>query len=460
MAFYYIHKDGTATDDAGRETVMRTGVFEANANNFPTVVAARATSGVSPVAGDFFLGSNTSQDNVYPITVTFTGPTGSAGMGNPFRIVSVDNDNQENALVGFREGFSTTNTDMRPNGHWITWGYTIGPIGDDFFFLGANASWTMYNSTIQFDNASSNFQLGGSDGCVLSFIDTTLNWIVSNTPFILENGIHLRMTGGAITGIVGNLINASSDDGGFNAHFKDVDMSILTGFLLAGTGGQVNDDGFILLIEGCKLPVSFSGFVSEEFFQPHQEMWVINSGPTGTEIDFQYFYRNYRGDVENETTIVRSVSPTFPGSGQRISLKCTPKSTASRLSPFIFEVPAAFVTLSSASTNKLEFFVTSDTQLTDADIWAEVHYSRQANKSEYNAISSAVQLTGSYTIDPFATGTVLTTDNSWTSGLTFQQKFEIDTSGNQGADSVPYVRMYIATTALLFLDSIFYPVAA
>lgn len=460
MAFYYVDANGTAAGDAGRETVKRTGVFEANANNYVSILAALGAT-TPPAAGDSFLCANDSAGTPYAANTTLSGPTGDTA---PLEIISVDEQNQENALAGFKEGFSTA-SDLLWQGSWVGWGYSPDPIGDEIRFTASNSNLLIQNGTINLTSDGALLQLN-NDGCTLRLIDYILNFAITTnslTGISLGAGCTVEMFGGSITstttGSMQFLIGGLGTGGGFAATFKGVDLSIVTTALLGNVGAATGDDRISMIVEGCQLNGSLTNFVEEAFVSPNQEITVTHSSSSSTASEHQFFHRNYRGDVEDNIARTRVLSVAFPDSDQKISLLVSPDTLCTRLSPFVFEIPVAFVNLSGASTDTLQFFITSDTSLTDADIWAEVHYADGTNKNVYNAASGALQLSGSYTIDPLGTGTTLTTDASWTNPLTFQQTFKVTTSGDPGINSAPIVRIYVATTAILHIDPVFIAVA-
>ncbi len=464
MAFYYIDIDGTATDDAGRETVKRTGVFEANLNNFPSVEAAFATTGVSPVAGDFFLGAHDSNGTPYSANATFSGPTN----GDPLFIVSVDSQNQENALAGFSEGFSAINLSLTILGNVTTWGSSFAVRND--ISPGSNAHFIVFNGLLSLDDAGDRVNMI-LDGACIELVDSILDFITpagnSTTGIFMRANGNFSMTGGSVissvTGTNANLCTGDAFNAGFTMSFDGVDLTSVITNLVANTGSSAATDNFKCVFKGCKLSATVA-FFEEPITNFGGSILVLNSSDNATAAEHQFFYKDYRGTVEDNTTNLRLASIAFPDSGQKISLKIDTDSECSRLSPFIFDIPRAFVALSAAASDTLQFFITSNgTALTDADIWAEVHYPDGTTKNLWVGASGALQLTGSYTIDPLGTGTTLPTDASWDSSLTNEQTFKVDTSGVQGADSVPIVRIYVAVSTganSIFLDPVFDAVAS
>lgn len=462
IAFYYIDSSGTATGDAGRETTKRTGAFEANANNYVSVNDAILNATTSPVAGDCFLGASDSVSTPYTVSTNLVSP--ATGAATPALIISVDVANQENPLAGFSEGTSGSNFDLNFNGIWSTWGFDTGTF-DALGSSSANSNITMQNATMTF-NGSGDRLLLGADGVSFHLIDMILDFVVttSNTTGVqLNNCPTLRMDGGSVisstTGSIDHFISAGGANGGFVAYIRGVDLSIVDQFLVGNVGASIADDNLFIFFDGCQLNAA-AGIMEERPIYQDQEVLAIHCSTTSGSAEHQFYYENYRGIVEDNTTVTRAASIAFPDSGQKISLKVTPDALCDRLTPFKFKIPEAFVALSNASTDTLQFFVTSGTQMTDALIWAEIHYPDGTNKNVYNAASGALKISGSYTIDPFGTGNVLTTDSSWTSGLTFEQTFKATSSGDVGSDSAPMIFIYVATTAVLHIDVVFDAVAS
>ena len=100
--------------------------------------------------------------------------------------------------------------------------------------------------------------------------------------------------------------------------------------------------------------------------------------------------------------------------------------------------------LSGASTDTLRFYITSNTALTDKDIYIEINYPDGTNKQTPNFLSSAPTTVGG-TLDLMATGTTLTTDGSstWTGALSNLYQIDLDTSVDIGSDTYPIIKVYV-----------------
>ncbi len=466
MSFFYVKSGGTASGDAGRETVARTGSYATMGASayYPSVDDALSTPTTPPVAGDIIFISDQTAHN-YTATATLPGPSGT---GNPLLVVSCDDTAVETPKAGASE---TTDVgfDIDFSGAWSTWGYTIEP-GDDLAINAANTNLLMQNGSVLFEGASDKVFTNG-DGITLQFVDMIIDFNTngSQTGFdLVGGGSKCDLVGGKVIASVGTTIDrlitgSIADSGGGSFSAKGTDLSAVGGaagrFILAAAGGSATDDAIEVLIDGCKMNATITD-VEENFLYPNQNYTRTRSSDSSGAAEHQFYHKNYRGEVEDNTTTFRAASIAFPDSGSKISLKITPDSLCDRLSPFIFEIPVGFAALSNVASDTLQFFITSGTQLTDADIWAEVHYPDGTTKELYIGASSALQISPSYAIDPLGTGNVLPTDASWTSGLTFQQTLKVDTSGTPGADSAPIVRIYVATTAIVHIDPVFDAVAS
>ncbi len=89
-------------------------------------------------------------------------------------------------------------------------------------------------------------------------------------------------------------------------------------------------------------------------------------------------------------------------------------------------------------------YITSNTALTDKDIYIETSYPDGTNKQTPNFLSTAPATVGG-TLDLMATGTTLTTDgsSSWTGALSNLYQIDVDTSGDAGSDCQPIVKIYV-----------------
>lgn len=461
--YAYVKLGGTATGDIGRETVMRTGAFEADANNYNSI--AEAITAMTVFAdGDIviFLGAHDSNGTPYSANTAILGATDQS---SPWAIISVNEQEQDEYLPGFSEGSSAGNRDISWRGTWRTLGFSCHPT-DNFELGQGNIHLTMCNGTVSFEGSGDQFFLIGQ-GSTAELTDCIIDFPVTNvsTGFFTRGGTYLYLNGCTIasstTGSLPNLSIGGGTSGGTNVSVQRSDLTVVTEFLAADLGNDTETDPGWILVDSCILYADVD-FWEEPILSKGVYIRVTQSSSDSATAEYQYYYEDYRGVLEDNAATYRNESIAFPDSGNKISLLVTPSSLCSRLSPFVFEIPAYYIELSNTATDTLEFFLTCDSVLTDGDVWVEVSYPKAANKQESNFVSSCVQIAGSYTVDPLAAGTALTTDatSTWTAGLTNKYSIKVDTSGAIGADCVPRVRFFCATVEELYIDCIFDAVAS
>src|SRR3990167_8882049 len=405
MAYFYVKSGGTATDDAGRETTMRTGAFEANANNFPNVQAVFATTGTAVAAGDFILCSDLSA-HAYAASVTY----GTAGLLWAVYVVSVDDANQEQYKAGAIEDLDGAGTyDLNISGYVVIEGLIIR-VGDD----------------------------------IQPNIDSGV--LFRHCTITMTNNLNTIGVGVAFDALFNN-----TSDGGGTGIFENVDMTDVTK-IITGNGAGL-DDNFYVVVKKCALNGSVT-FADETFIKDGQYLLVMESC-SGAGREYQFFQRTNGGDVQDNTTIYRDESEAFP-SATKVRLKCTAVAATSIASPLYFDFPTQKIDLSSASTDTIRIYFASTTALTNINCWAEVYYPDGTNTHVSNLATNRAS-------DILAAGTAHTDDSgssTWKDGAGDlagynEYRMDIATSGDVGAaNSVPVIRVYLAAaSAVVYFDT-------
>src|SRR3990167_644579 len=449
MAYFYVKSGGTATDDAGRETTMRTGAFEANANNFPNVQAVFATTGTAVAAGDFILCSDLSA-HAYAASVTY----GTAGLLWAVYVVSVDDANQEQYKAGAIEDLDGAGTyDLNISGYVVIEGLIIR-VGDDIQ-PNIDSGVLFRHCTITMTNNLNTIGVGVAFDANVSFENTTISWTSGTTgPAITSRrGGITHMYGGTLdggSGTIDSLFNNTSDGGGTGI-FENVDMTDVTK-IITGNGAGL-DDNFYVVVKKCALNGSVT-FADETFIKDGQYLLVMESC-SGAGREYQFFQRTNGGDVQDNTTIYRDESEAFP-SATKVRLKCTAVAATSIASPLYFDFPTQKIDLSSASTDTIRIYFASTTALTNTNCWAEVYYPDGTNTHVSNLATNRAS-------DILAAGTAHTDDSgssTWKDGAGDlagynEYRMDIATSGDVGAaNSVPVIRVYLAAaSAVVYFDT-------
>lgn len=443
MAFYYVKSGGTATGDAGRTTTARTGSFGATSTYYDDIRDALSVPSTSIVAGDSIYCSHLHSFNNASSAISY----GFPATGIPIQIISVNDAAQDSSLTGAKE---ETNSLIRFDGKSSSHGMTYDTSTSISCSIG-NASTGFIKSLLNL-TTSSDFVGATGDGSCIELIDTEIACSSTSNGLQVQGGGALTMFGGTITAstTIDDLLRASSGNGGGRIICEGVDLSTVTGFLLGNHGSnQTADDNVVMVINSCKLNASV-GFVEETLTNLGTSILVTNSSSTSSAAEYQFYYEDYFGSVEDQddSGIHRDESTAFSG-GTKVSMKAVTKANASTGSSFSFDLHAIFAELSSASTDTIRVYFASTSTLTDNDVWVEMIYPDGTNKNEFNYITNQ-------NADVIATGTTHTDDSgssTWKDGGSDlagsnEYRMDLDTSGNVGADGVPIIRVHIGKPSI------------
>lgn len=438
MAFYYVKNGGTATGDAGRYASQQTGSFATlgAAGYYDNITAAIAAT-TSPLAGDFINVSNLHDFSV-GAGIIYTGiPT------NTFYITCVQdgNINLSSDTTKGKETASGGPSDFTPSDSFISCIEVV--IGD--IFQPHNSKF--YGCKFNLTGGGNNMSTGG-DGNHNLFIGCELAIDQISTDITINAGGSLSFIGGSVTTIsagLTSLLNAGFTNGGGTVLFEGVDVSSVTGALLSGVGAsETNDDLVSVRMDLCKIG-SGVAFTDTTFKSYNQRALFTRCSDSSAAAEYQYHLHAFGGDVDDDSAIFRNEDEAFTESNQKISYKIVTNSDASLGAPLWFDFPVLrYSRLSAGATDNLRFYITSNTALTDKDIYIKISYPDGTNKQTPNFLSSAPTTVGG-TLDLMVAGTTLTTDasSSWTGALSNLYQIDVDTSVDAGSDCQPIVKVYV-----------------
>ena len=446
MAYFYVrdHADGVGTadgGDGGRYATKQTGDWDTTlgaTTGYYSGLRQPFLATTPPVAGDFIFVSNISSHSA-AFDVILSGPsTGSV------HVVSVNDTAIDQYLAGAVETPSAR--DVQVTGGVDVMGVDF--ILDDDISTNAIGSHAAYKDCTMTLTGSSDSVTSLHDGCTIAFTNVVLQHDTAGSFVNMNRGSIFSWFGGALTATttVTDLINDGFLDGGAAVSIVGVDLTPITGHLLAAAGLGATEDTIDVTIMGCKLNASLTGFVEEAFVNPNKIMRVFNSSSSSAAAEYQFFIQQWTGTVEDYTATYRDQSQAFDG-GTNVSIEAISNANASTFSPMVFDLPVRFAELSVGATDTLEIYLTSDAALTDTDVWVELIYPDGTNKQTFNYFSTL-------NADPLAAGTTLTTDavSTWTAGKTNKYVISASTAGDVGSDGVPIVRINvgIASTTVYF----------
>lgn len=456
MAYYYVRNDGTATGDGGRYASQQTGDWDTTlggTSNFYASVAAAIAATTSPVAGDIICVSDI-HDHTYGASVSFSG----VSSGDPFAVVCVDDTNIENARTSGNRGKESTSggDDISFDGRFYASGIEF--VSNDNMTVLQDSTFVDCKLVIQ--TASAIFGINNDNRCG-TLIDTELA-INDDTAYIsMSGGGRIQFYGGSVTGTdvggIVNMINGTGANGGCSGEFIGVDLTDVNGNILGNMGNSIStDDTIQFVFHKCALNAAATKVEEDFSHYAHCAIFTECSGTSAT-AEHQIYVHKFPGTVEDDTTIYRNDDEAFTDSATNISYKIVTGADATLFSPLWFDYPTPqYSELATASTDTLRFYVASTATLTDKDIYAEVIYPDGTNKHISNFATSAPTANAN-AIDVMASASALTTDSGsdWRDGAGAlsgynEYYFDVDTSGDVGADCMPQVRIYatIANTTI------------
>lgn len=454
MAYYYVKTGGTATGDAGRYATQQTGSFAGlgAAGYYPDISAAVAAT-TAPAGGDFILVSNLSDS-------TASGHISYSAIGELADYVttaSVDDTAIDQFLKGAKEttgnpfDLSTGSARVHIVGMDIT-------VRDDVYTSAAGGSFYIDDCTVTLTGTGSQIDVSASRTKNLSNNTTYIfqNGQTSAAVFIDSEGSIFDMTGGAIvagSGTLNNLLGTGST-GQVVARLSGVDISDVTGYILAGAGNsQTSDFTVDVELRGCAISPSITGFVEEDFSRYSHRFLATNCAATSAAAEYQYYLKTWAGEVEDDTQIYRNESIAFP-SGAKASQKATTLADVGLGKPLVFTSGTRYANLAQAGSDTIRIYFVSTTALTDTEVWAEVNYPDGTNQHVYNQASNRAA-------DILSAGTAHTTDtgSTWKNGAADlvgynEYYMDIDTSGDAGADCAPDIRIHITKPSVtIYFDT-------
>ena len=459
MPHFYIDSSiGVATGDAGRFASAQTGPFTA-ATSYPTEAAALAAT-TPPAAGDTMYFSDNHNFDSGSVAIS----NNAGNISPPITQICADNANRDayrtsQAARGKEATTSGTAADVSLVGARVVYGMEYSSV-DNIVLRNDGGKNSFNDCKFNLLNASAILQIQGQLPTLIVDSEIALD---STSAFIfITGGTSLMVRGGEVTTItagVSNLFSAGFTASGARVEFAGTDLSAVTGTLIGNVGGTItSDDQINAHFDLCKLASGVSR-ANEVFTSSGQRVLTTRCSSSSAAVEYQYGLTALGGDIDDDSAIFRNEDPAFADSGAKISYQIVTNSDASINTPLWFDMPNnRFAELSIGASDTLRFFVTTNTALTDKDIWVQVSYSDVTNKQTANHKGSAPSAAWTTVINPLASPTTLAVDgvSTWTGGLTNKYQIDIDTSGNAGADCVPIVRIFIAKPSVTIQISSIY----
>ncbi len=413
-------------DDGGSNTSpFDTWAKAADGGNTGGLKAALADAAC--VAGStIFIGHNS--------ITTYTAAATLASQGTfalPVKIYSVTQGDETTYNPGAIETFDSAaaGKDITYTGFANAFGVTL-KAGDDYLFTGANISWNLIDSTLEFLGAGSNdkIDISGIGGGLHLFNTNLIFKAAGQTIDIGGGGSIFEWFGGVLTFDINGLF-AYADKGG-RVIVRGVDLSSMVGGAFFNGFGATNDDpGFQGEIIGCKLHATPPALVLDTPTVDGVYLAMIGCGSAGIP---QTHIHTSQGDVYHEITTVRTA--LYDGSNG-YSYKMITNINAAFNTPLRYKLAEQWM----AANPTITVEATHDAQGSEAggnfgddEFWIEIEYP-DATVPAYRKWdrTSRMPTLGSSTIRSAGTS------GDWTSGKTdFDKVVETISGGGAGIHTI------------------------
>lgn len=427
--YFYVRSNGSNSpaltiDSDTPYTSLQTGAFPADANCYACLEdAVEAGLKSTPAsAGDFIILA-ADHDYTYPnADIWITQPWGDWSGAVAVISASISNCDQYQAGATERVVGSANDLELRFSGHHYGVNYYCERLVDftvsnkiarfvDCYFEIKDRGWTLgQESSALFHN------------CNLIHTGTGTSSVAF---FQLNASATLRMYGGAISynpALVSTTRWFQIIRDGCEVFLDGVDLSSAVGFtgLLNLSTNTVESLGTVR-VNNCKLPAGVPVIYSQSGpFACGGNILFTNSSSVASERPYARYWQ-WRGDTaEDETGFYRTGSDALP-SGDKISIRIDTDSRCGSGEVFVFPLTQMYVDLSSASTDKITFYILSAAQLYDNEVWIELTYADQSVAGQVNFQSTRGNI---------LVGTELQTNSEAWNNYTSQYRYEIsfDTS--------------------------------
>ena len=297
---------------------------------------------------------------------------------------------------------------------------------------------TSTTSTVIYIGSSTAFNAGGAalylKNCNF-VLGATGQSISLESGFCLIDGGSIAATGSVPTTCFG--VASSPFLTGQTAIIRNCDISSVTGTLFGGFGGSGYGHYYL---ENCKLGsgvVLTSDGSNNNLYTPDFHIHNCDSSAT----NYRYFYQHPVGSAQQETTVVHTGGAT--NGTTQVSWAITTNANSKFYTPFVSEEIAQWQD-TTGSSKTATVYLTSNSSLTNGDVWLEVEYLSAAGAPLGATVNTRVTLLGSTS--------ALTSDAS-TWGGAISNKYKIAATFTPQLKGPVKARLYVAkASTTLYLD--------
>lgn len=427
---------GSDTSYASQQTGAMTSLTAGNVyDNIGSAIA-----GASPSNGDTIYvadNHNASYDNTTDVVIVCD-------------VISVDASNIENYKPGASENLTDTTDDFRigGSGDLTLAGLTLETGDNTLQVNGVGETYTVQDCTIIGDTAGDYVVFCAGDSTKLRFVNVDIQGNNDTVYCMYLDDCNLEWYGGSISTIT-NVILA----GAFvNTLIVGVDISPVTNLVLSLDSVDTPNH---YIFNQCTLN---SSVTIPTITGNCQKIELYNCDDTTSDNFHRFIIRDYYGKaVNNDSTYVTNTKAWSYDGSTKSSIEVTTTANCSHSAPFVFELPAQYIDLSSTFSNTIYIdlittHATAALDLTNTDIAVFLNYPDSASAVTSNWVTSGKTVgTGNYGTDPLSSGDALTNDgglgaDDWTgeTGDVNYYRIAIDTSTDPGLETlvIPRIEIY------------------
>lgn len=469
MAVYYVDSNTGIRTTGG-------GIADQGAVSFNTIGAASVYASIAAALADSFTQSDEIRcshlhdHDAASSALIYSVPTTAGGIT---KVRSVDDATSNAYKPGATERNSSgTSADVGVTGGvMVATGMIFKTV--DLFSIQSGGAFIGRDCEIHILNAN-NYVEFKNDGVTCWLYNTDIHLGAASSKVIrAQSGGFFKWIGGAVVDDSGasGIDKFAADPvvgGTFTAFIQGVDMSVIDGNSGAwwdNHGAGNSDTGLVLRMDHCKMNSAIgTNFFEEEMANPKNDILITRCTDDTTEVEYLRYVLKREGSVTEATNITRTSSTKYEETDQAVSVKAVTSSRASVDTPLRVPFPSVWMDIATASTDTLTIYVASATNdLKDTDLYFTAYFPDGTNRCEANwACSSAAAVgasntitsSGAVVVDPFASGTALTSSAEGWDGDTTETLYEVELKldstavGGVGADCVPRIDMCLTRASL------------
>lgn len=462
MANYFYVKSGGTKSTGAEYTSKQTGSFASltAANYYDSIYDAFVNSDTAPTGGDFVLVSDAHAKTLVGAGYTMT----SGSFTSSLLVISVSDTAVDDYSPGASEEGTDSQGDISIEYYVSILGVSV-KMGDHVFVVQVVGSLLVLTDlTINVDNDSFDTAFQAiNDGSHIKLTNVDIDYSSALSRTINMGGAaKFEWNGGVMTGTEpDNFFNNAGYNGGATIFLTGVDMSLYSNTILpalvAGTA-----DNVLMRMQNCLLNdnVTLHGTLG----QAHQRFEMFNCDGA-TNKDYHGFYiADGAGTAKNNDTVYVTATEAWYGGSDKSSIQVDTTTNCDRVMPFVFELPAQYVDLSSASSDVITIEMVTAETLKKQDVAAFLCYPDGTTATQPNWVSSGPSVgSGNYGIDPLDSTTAMPTgalaEGDWTDEPVnpIFYKMTLDTSGDAGQATAVSVRIevYKASIGPIYIHPLF-----